>query len=303
MSNLIAGLAQGFAQGQQQRLQQEKDKEMKNLQVKLFKKQLDMQDEKKAAEGKLMELLAPLGVLENMGDFAENSGAPIGKMPGKTLKDVLSTGEGQQAALGAGYKLDDIRQFQTPSITDLLASGGIPGLSGGMGGLQVSGMKLDPSGRPMIDFVNPEASYNEQAARERAKRESALLDENTKKSMQAGNMTELINQAKGLLNDASGSVPGTVLSAGKQALGFSDKTTQANQRLQLISGWLVANVPRMEGPQSNFDVQNYQIMAGVVGDSRIPIKDRMAALDSLLQLQKKYTGGNTPKAEDPLGIR
>lgn len=292
MSNLIAGLAQGFAQGQQQRLQQEKDKEMKNLQVKLFKKQLDMQDEKKAAEGKLMELLAPLGVTAQ-------------SEPGqaKSLKDVLGTGEGQRAALGAGYKLDDIRQFQTPSITDLLASGGIPGLSGGMGGLQVSGMKLDPSGRPMIDFVNPEASYNEQAARERAKRESALLDENTKKSMQAGNMTELINQAKGLLNDASGSVPGTVLSAGKQALGFSDKTTQANQRLQLISGWLVANVPRMEGPQSNFDVQNYQIMAGVVGDSRIPIKDRMAALDSLLQLQKKYTGGNTPKAEDPLGIR
>ena len=46
----------------------------------------------------------------------------------------------------------------------------------------------------------------------------------------------------------------------------------------------------MEGPQSDYDVKNYREMAATVGDSTIPIEDRMAALDTLQQLQSKYAG-------------
>lgn len=56
---------------------------------------------------------------------------------------------------------------------------------------------------------------------------------------------------------------------------------------------MVSNVPRMEGPQSDFDVKNYREMAATVGDSTIPVKDRLAALDTLEQLQAKYAGNGT----------
>ena len=52
---------------------------------------------------------------------------------------------------------------------------------------------------------------------------------------------------------------------------------------------MVSNVPRMEGPQSNYDVENYKTMAGMVGDSTVPIEDRLAALQTLRELQRKYS--------------
>ena len=136
-----------------------------------------------------------------------------------------------------------------------------------------------------------------QGAQERAKAtEKAAVgmeEEFAKKGIKAQNMTDLINEARTNLTDASGGYAGTGVSAVKGALGISDKTTQANRKLKLIGGWMVSNVPRMEGPQSDYDVKNYREMAATVGDSTIPIEDRMAALDTLQQLQSKYSG-NAP---------
>lgn len=126
------------------------------------------------------------------------------------------------------------------------------------------------------------------AAEATAKSNVGIQEEAQKKSIKAESMIDYINQANKLLDKASGSLLGAGYSRGKQMVGVSDETTQANQKLKLISGWMVANVPRMEGPQSNFDVQNYMTMAGVVGDSTIPVEDRKAALQTLIQLQSKY---------------
>lgn len=144
----------------------------------------------------------------------------------------------------------------------------------------------------------------QEAAKTTAKSDVALQTEEKKKAVKAGSMLDYINQANQLLDKASGSIPGSIYAGAKQAAGVSDETTQANQKLKLISGWMVANVPRMEGPQSDFDVQNYKTMAGAIGDSSIPAGDRKAALETLMGLQQKYAGKeyagvtevtNTPK--------
>jgi len=100
-----------------------------------------------------------------------------------------------------------------------------------------------------------------------------------KKALQANDAIGYLDQAEALLPVASGGLGGTVVSGGKGLLGISDETTQANEELKLLSGWLVANVPRMEGPQSNFDVKNYQTMAADLGNTMKPIGDRLAARD------------------------
>lgn len=133
-----------------------------------------------------------------------------------------------------------------------------------------------------------------QGAQERAKateKAAVSMEEDlAKKGIKAKNMNDLIEEARRNLANASGGYAGTAASAVKGAVGMSDKTTQANQKLKLIGGWMVSNVPRMEGPQSDFDVKNYREMAATVGDTTIPIEDRMAALDTLQQLQSKYSG-------------
>lgn len=89
---------------------------------------------------------------------------------------------------------------------------------------------------------------------------------------------------------------GAAVDAAGRLIGASTQSAQLASRLETISGWLVANVPRMEGPQSNFDVQNYQTMAAKVGDRTVPIKERLAALDTLRKLQEKYKSLNQATA-------
>jgi len=125
-----------------------------------------------------------------------------------------------------------------------------------------------------------------------AKADVELGTTERKKETKANDMIGMLNQADQLLDSASGGLTGLAASGGKRALNISDESTKANQQLKLISGWLVSNVPRMEGPQSDFDVENYQIMSGVVGDISVPIGDRKAAIAKLIELQNKYASLN-----------
>ncbi len=155
--------------------------------------------------------------------------------------------------------------------------------------------------------VAPEVTANNAAAiagaEQGAKNDANAEAERDKQAIKAEKIEGIVAQAKTLLKDASGSLGGTALSKGKGLIGYSDKTTKSNQQLKLVSGWLTSNVPRMEGPQSNFDAELYKEMAGKVGDSLIPVGDREAALDSLLELQAKYKHLNPdqPAAPQPGG--
>ncbi len=111
-----------------------------------------------------------------------------------------------------------------------------------------------------------------------------------------------LTQAEGILKSGpTGSGAGAVLDAAGRAVGVSrDAAVKAGQ-LETLSGWLVANVPRMEGPQSNFDVQVYTTMAGKVGDRTVPVRERLAALDELRKLQTKYKSLNQGAAPSGAG--
>jgi hypothetical protein len=102
---------------------------------------------------------------------------------------------------------------------------------------------------------------------------------------------------------------GTAVDAGVGLFGMSTPGADAAAQLDTLSGWMVSNVPRMEGPQSNFDVQNYKTMAGMVGDKTMPLSQRKAALDTLEKLQQKYAhlngeqeGGQSPSSA-PIRIK
>jgi len=86
----------------------------------------------------------------------------------------------------------------------------------------------------------------------------------------------------------TGSLLGTAVDRGLGAFGKSTKGAETAEQLSALSGWLVSNVPRMEGPQSNVDVQNYQTMAGRIGNSMLPIGTRLAAAKEVKRLQEKY---------------
>jgi len=130
---------------------------------------------------------------------------------------------------------------------------------------------------------------------------SGEISDRDKKEMNAQQVLSILDDAESLISSSTGSAIGTLRDVGKSALGISDKQTQANEKLKLYSGWLISNVPRMEGPQSNFDVQNYKQMAADLGNTMKPVGDRIAALKVLRSLQAKYSNLNKKDVlQDPL---
>jgi hypothetical protein len=114
-----------------------------------------------------------------------------------------------------------------------------------------------------------------------------------------GQMTGVAQQAMKLL-DASptGSGAGALADSALNFVGQPTKGGNVAQSLEAVAGWMVANVPRMEGPQSNADVINYQTMAGRVGDRTLPAETRKAALREVIALQNKYAELNGSKPQE-----
>jgi hypothetical protein len=118
-----------------------------------------------------------------------------------------------------------------------------------------------------------------------------------------GQLRAGIEEARSLLGQGpTGSYIGAGVDQVARAFGGAPDSAKTAARLETVAGWLVANVPRMEGPQSNIDVENYKTMAARVGDRTLPVSVRLASLASLEQLQDKYAalngggGGVAPKS-------
>lgn len=109
----------------------------------------------------------------------------------------------------------------------------------------------------------------------------------------------LIDQAKKLIPNATGSYLGTAADAGARAFGISTKGDMATGQLQALEGALVAKMPKMSGPQSDKDVALYRQMAGVIGDPTIPTERKLAALATVEEIQRRYAGTPAPRMPAP----
>lgn len=106
----------------------------------------------------------------------------------------------------------------------------------------------------------------------------------------------LIDQAKKLIPNATGSYLGSAMDTAARAFGKSTSGDIATGQLQALEGALVAKMPKMSGPQSDKDVVLYRQMAGVIGDPTIPTERKLAALATVEEIQRRYAGQQAPKA-------
>jgi hypothetical protein len=120
-----------------------------------------------------------------------------------------------------------------------------------------------------------------------------------KKGINAMNVLETLELADPLVDVATGS--GTGAAADKVAAFFGESTTgdQAIAQLKIIQANLMTNMPRMEGPQSDRDVQLYREAAGELGDPAVPRQRKKAAVNMIRALQQKYAEGTAPSSAKP----
>ena len=166
--------------------------------------------------------------------------------------------------------------------------------SGGGGGGFAAGPSAAESAKNEADRVRATDTAKADVVRDTTKQADAK---------RYGQLTAGIDRAIDLLGkNPTASGIGALVDKGLGAVGASTPSSNIASQLETLSGWLVANVPRMEGAQSNMDVQNYQTMAGVVGDRSKPIADRLAAAKEVKRLQEKYAelngGGAAPQQRE-----
>jgi hypothetical protein len=112
----------------------------------------------------------------------------------------------------------------------------------------------------------------------------------TAKQADSQEMVNLLGTARELVPKATSSGLGTARDAVLGVFGQSTDAADAASRLKTIGGMLVSKVPRMQGPQSDKDLALYREMAGRVGDSSVPVSQRLAAIDTLEELHRRYAG-------------
>lgn len=110
----------------------------------------------------------------------------------------------------------------------------------------------------------------------------------------AGDALALIEQARELIPKATSSAIGTGVDMGLGAFGVSTKSADNASKLKALEGALVAKMPKMSGPQSDKDVAMYRQMAGEIGNPMTPASRRLAALDEIEKIQRRYSGAPAP---------
>lgn len=108
------------------------------------------------------------------------------------------------------------------------------------------------------------------------------------KTTQGISVIELAEKAKGLLPQASSGALSTLATIATDAAGYATNKSAADASLKVIAAGLTSNVPRFEGPQGVLDVQLYKQAAADVGNSLIPYKNRIAAVNTVIELNQKY---------------
>jgi hypothetical protein len=141
-------------------------------------------------------------------------------------------------------------------------------------------------------------AINAAAAREQAlaladPRRQAIIDQAQRDAKQragAEGALAIINEAEPLIDKATGSYVGAGTDLAARAFGGTTEGATTIAQLKTLQAALMMKLPRMEGPQSNYDVQLYREAAGQSGDPTVPRAQKKAALDTIRALQEKYAG-------------
>lgn len=109
-----------------------------------------------------------------------------------------------------------------------------------------------------------------------------------KKGADATSTLTTLDMADSLIDLATGSAGGAAVNKVASWLGYAPDGAQAIASLKVLQANLMTSMPRMEGPQSDKDVQLYREAAGQIGDPAIPAAIKKAAVKTIREINKRY---------------
>jgi hypothetical protein len=141
-------------------------------------------------------------------------------------------------------------------------------------------------GTPVEREVNKELAVTQQKPGAEAKGKNEAKD--IKNQYYANETYGLIKPLADEIKKSTGSGIGTSVDTLAGKFGVGTTGAQAIAKLDVLGYQLSSNVPRFEGSQSDADVRLYQQAAGDLANSSKPVSVRLAALQAITQVLKKY---------------
>ena len=121
-----------------------------------------------------------------------------------------------------------------------------------------------------------------------AKAEGANVAKDVNKSYNAQQIYNVVEPINTALKTATGSGLGARVDQIADFFGVSTPGAQGAAQLNILADALLKAVPRFEGPQSDKDTAAYAAAAGQLADKTIPTATRVAALKTIIDINKKY---------------
>jgi hypothetical protein len=103
----------------------------------------------------------------------------------------------------------------------------------------------------------------------------------------------LIQPVADLIKQSTGSGLGSRVDSLAGFFGIGTTGAQNIAKLNTMAYTFKYSVPRFEGPQSNLDVQIYSQAAGDFANDKLPVAQRLAALQGMVVMMKKYDKAGT----------
>jgi hypothetical protein len=145
---------------------------------------------------------------------------------------------------------------------------------------------------PTVTGLTPgEKKAQEEAAKNTADATAVA----NKKQMSASRMLDLLKspyQGKSietLIDESTGSGLGSLRDSLAGTVGVSTEGSKSLASLKALQGWLSSNVPRMEGPQSDRDVNLYIEMTGKLADPFTPAAVKKESYKTILEIMDRQS--------------
>lgn len=154
---------------------------------------------------------------------------------------------------------------------------------------------IDPTGAPVTSYPTQLKPGEEPAVRQEQATATAIGTKAGERAA-AGQQAEFnerisrnyLTQALKVLPQATGGLVQQGVTGTAKAAGVSTDSSKADKKLSILAGKLTGMVPRFEGPQGVRDVELYQEMAGDLANTSLPVGDREAAAQMMLDLLDEY---------------
>ena len=208
--------------------------------------------------------------------------------PMKTMKKVGT----EKPALSA----KDVAELRDKGIALPFPVGGQGGGGGGVsyGGGAPSGPQqftVSAAERKYIPATIPTYQYDPTLSPEQNRKLQGDFAAETQKNIK--NAKNSFDTIKSVAEIFSTGTPSSgrgenIITGTREFFGGGGEQSKSDAQLRVLGQKLVQQVPRFEGPQSDKDVASYQAAAGDIGNPNMPIASRLAALQTLVDLNKKY---------------